>query len=622
MITMYELRFKSIPEMLRENAKVYDKKIAITYKKAGQYISLSYSHFYERVLMCARGLLKLGIGKDEKVAILSENRAGWVIADLGILSVGAITVPVYATNTADQAAYVINHSEAKIVFVSNKIQYDKLLSVREKIPHVETVISFERFLGDKLLPVYTLFQLSEISMPITEKEKAEIESRIDEVDKDDILTIIYTSGTTGTPKGVMLTHENIVYDCQYGIKKVKSLTNEETLLSFLPLSHALERTVGYYVTLMNGCELAFAESIEKVPENMTEIRPTVMISVPRLFEKIYSRIFDNIHQMSVIKSKLVHRALDVGKEYVRRKYITKDLPESLKVKYRFYDRLVFRKIRQRFGGRLKFFVSGGAPLDKTINEFFWVIGIPILEGYGLTETSPAICINTLDDVKFGSVGTAFEYSEFKVAEDGELLVKSPAVMKGYYRQDEKTKEMFTEDGWLKTGDVAEIDEDGFIFIKDRKKEIIVTAGGKNIAPQPIENEMKLDKYISQAYVHGDNKPYLTALVVPNFERLFEFARENKLKFFDVGDLVKNEKVTELFRSRIEEINANLPRYETIKKFNLVPRDFSIAGGELTPTLKLKRRIIYDKYREMIESMYLENGYHPDGYKNEKTEEKQ
>jgi len=619
---MYELRFKSIPEMLRENAKVYDKKIAITYKKAGQYISLSYSHFYERVLMCARGLLKLGIGKDEKVAILSENRAGWVIADLGILSVGAITVPVYATNTADQAAYVINHSEAKIVFVSNKIQYDKLLSVREKIPHVETVISFERFLGDKLLPVYTLFQLSEISMPITEKEKAEIESRIDEVDKDDILTIIYTSGTTGTPKGVMLTHENIVYDCQYGIKKVKSLTNEETLLSFLPLSHALERTVGYYVTLMNGCELAFAESIEKVPENMTEIRPTVMISVPRLFEKIYSRIFDNIHQMSVIKSKLVHRALDVGKEYVRRKYITKDLPESLKVKYRFYDRLVFRKIRQRFGGRLKFFVSGGAPLDKTINEFFWVIGIPILEGYGLTETSPAICINTLDDVKFGSVGTAFEYSEFKVAEDGELLVKSPAVMKGYYRQDEKTKEMFTEDGWLKTGDVAEIDEDGFIFIKDRKKEIIVTAGGKNIAPQPIENEMKLDKYISQAYVHGDNKPYLTALVVPNFERLFEFARENKLKFFDVGDLVKNEKVTELFRSRIEEINANLPRYETIKKFNLVPRDFSIAGGELTPTLKLKRRIIYDKYREMIESMYLENGYHPDGYKNEKTEEKQ
>lgn len=619
---MYELKFKSIPEMLRKNAEVYDKKIAITYKKDGQYISLSYSHFYERVLMCARGLLKLGIGKGEKVAILSENRAGWVIADLGILSVGGISVPVYATNTADQAAYVINHSEAKIVFVSNKIQYDKLLAVREKIPHVEMVISFERFLGDKLLPVYTLFQLSEISMPITEKEKAEIESRIDEVGKDDILTIIYTSGTTGVPKGVMLTHENIVYDSQYGIEKVKHLSREETLLSFLPLSHALERTVGYYVTLMNGCELAFAESIEKVPENMSEIRPTVMISVPRLFEKIYSRIFDNIHQMSAIKSKLVHRGLDVGKEYVRRKYITKDLPESLKVKYRFYDKLVFRKIRKRFGGRMKFFVSGGAPLDKTINEFFWVIGIPILEGYGLTETSPAISINNLDNVKFGSVGTAFEYTEFKVAEDGELMVKSPAVMKGYYREEEKTKEMFTEDGWLKTGDVAEIDEDGFIFIRDRKKEIIVTAGGKNIAPQPIENEMKLDKYISQVYLHGDNKPYLTALIVPNFERLFEFARENKLEFFDVGDLVKNEKVSELFRNRIEQINANLPKYETIKKFNLVPRDFSIAGGELTPTLKLKRRIIYDKYREMIESMYLENGYQPDGYKNEKTEEKQ
>jgi len=619
---MYELKFRSIPEMLRENAEVYDKKIAITYKKDGQYISLSYSHFYERVLMCARGLLKLGIGKGDKVAILSENRAGWVIADLGILSVGGITVPVYATNTAEQAAYVINHSEAKIVFVSNKIQYDKLLAVREKISHVELVISFERFLGDKLLPVYTLFQLSEISIPITEKEKAETESRIDEVSKDDILTIIYTSGTTGLPKGVMLTHENILYDAQYGIEKVKSLSNEETLLSFLPLSHALERTVGYYITLMNGCELAFAESIEKVPENMNEICPTVMVSVPRLFEKIYSRIFDNIHQMPAIKRKLAHRALDVGQEYVRRKYITKDLPESLKVKYRFYDRLVFRKIRKQFGGRMKFFISGGAPLDRTINEFFWVIGMPILEGYGLTETTPAVSINTLDNVKFGSVGTAFEYTEFEVAEDGELMVKSPAVMKGYYREEEKTKEMFTADGWLKSGDIAEIDEDGFVFIRDRKKEIIVTAGGKNIAPQPIENEMKLDKYISQAYVHGDKKPYLTALIVPNYERLFEFARENKLKFFDAGDLVKNEKVIELFKSRIEEINANLPKYETIKKINLVPRDFSIAGGELTPTLKLKRRIIYDKYREMIESMYLENGYQANGYKNTYTEEKQ
>jgi len=618
---MYELKFKSIPAMLRENAKTYENKNAITYKKAGQYISLSYSHFYERVLMCARGLLKVGVKKGDRVAILSENRAGWVIADLGILSVGAITVPVYATNTAEQAAYVINHSGAKIVFVSNKIQYDKLLSVRDKIPNVELVISIERFLGDKRLQVYTLFQLSEISIPITEKEKQEIESRIDDVNSSDLITIIYTSGTTGVPKGVMLTHENILYNAEYGIKKVGILSNDETLLSFLPLSHALERSVGYYVTLMHGCELAFAENIDKVPENMIEVKPTVMVSVPRLFEKIYSRIFDNIHHMPAMRNKLVHRALEVGKEYVKRKYITKDLPESLRYKYKVYDKLVFKKIREHFGGRLKFFISGGAPLDKTINEFFWVIGIPILEGYGLTETSPAICINTFEKVKFGSVGTAFEHTEFKLAEDGELMVKSPAVMKGYYRDEEKTKEVLSEDGWLKTGDIAEIDEEGFIFIKDRKKEIIVTAGGKNIAPQPIENEMKLDKYISQAYVHGDKKPYLTALIVPNFERLFEFARENKLEFFDVGDLVKNEKVIELFKSRIEEINAKLPRYETIKKFSIVPRDFSIAGGELTPTLKLKRRVIYEKYREMIESMYLENGYQPDGYKNEKMEEK-
>lgn len=602
---MQDIPFLSVPDMLRQNAARFQGKLALKYRKQGKFVTLSYAEFYERALMAARGLKKCNVKPGERVAILSENRAGWVIADMGILTVGGVTVPIYPTNTPEQIEYVLNHSEARIVFVSSKVQYSKLLRIRETIPKVELVVSFERFLGEPELPVCTFYQLSEIDLPVTESEKKQLEAGIDCIGPTDLLTLIYTSGTTGVPKGVPLTHRNILFDAFYTSRKAVVLRECEVHLSFLPLSHVLERTIGYYMMIMNGSMMAFADSIEKVPENMMEVKPTVMVSVPRLFEKIYSRIFENVHQMSVVKRKLFHWAIEVGKKYVEARYIEKRTSPLLTFKYNVADRLVFGKLRERFGGNMRLFCSGGAPLDKTINEFFWIIGLPILEGYGLTETSPAVSFNNFDQVRFGSVGTALEHTEIKTAEDGELLIRGPQIMTGYYKEPAATGESL-QDGWFKTGDIGYI-ENGFVYITDRKKELIITAGGKNIAPQPLENELKLDKYISSAFVYGDRKPYLTALLVPNMERLLEFAREKHIDYYDMDDLVIHEPVTRLMEQRLAEINSHLPQYESIKKFVLLPRDFSIDGGELTPTLKLRRKVIYEKYKDKIEGMYVENG---------------
>lgn len=600
------ISYQSVPAILRENARKFGDRTAISYKKNGIYISQTYAEFYERVLLLARGLGKAGVKPGDKVAIFSENRLGWAISDFGIQSAGAITVPIYATNTGKQAAYVINHSEAKVVFVSTKGQYEKLLAVKDKIPHVELIISYERFMGHRSFPVYTQYQLSEIEAPLTREEKETIERQIDAIRHEDIITIIYTSGTTGVPKGVLLTQYNILCDCEYGMRMLGGMADNETFLSFLPLSHVLERTGGYYATLLSGNHIAFAEDVKKVMENMSEIRPTAMVSVPRLFEKIHSRIYDSVHQASPFRRNLFHYAMKIGSQYIRLKYIEKKPVGLLGLQYRFFDRLVFSKIRERFGGRLRFFICGGAPLDKTINEFMWIIGMPVFNGYGLTETSPAVTLSSLDHVRFDSVGKPLYKVEVKLAEDGELLLKGPMIMQGYYKNDEATKETFV-DGWLKTGDIATIDKDGFVYIIDRKKELIVTAGGKNIAPQPLENDLRLDKYISQAIVFGDRRPYLVALLTPDIERLLDFTKEEKIEYLDIDELVKNDKVKKLFNSRVEALNKQLPPYKTIKHFALLARDFSIEGGELTPTLKLKRKEIYKKYGEIVEDLYMKNG---------------
>jgi long-chain acyl-CoA synthetase len=596
---------RSIPAMLKCNAQRFADKTALSYKKAGVYQTLTYHQFYEKVLMAARGLRDAGIRPGDRVAIFSENRAGWAIADFAIQSMQAVTVPVYATNTAEQAAYVLNHSGARIVFVSSRLQYEKLFSVREKLPAIEFVVSFDRFMGHHDLPLYTLYQLSGISDPLSAADREIIETLIDAVQPDDLITLIYTSGTTGVPKGVMLTQYNVLHNVHYGLEKLEAVGKNEIFLSFLPLSHVLERTAGYYAPLMSGSHVAFCENPEKVVQNIQEVRPTVMVSVPRLFEKIYSRIYEDVHKMSVPRRKIFHKAVEIGREYNMRRYIVPRPLGLLRIQYRFFDWLVFSKIRRRFGGRLRYFISGGAPLDKSINEFMWTIGIPTFEGYGLTETSPAVTINSPWKVRFGSVGTPLPGTELRLAEDGELQVRGPQVMRGYYNAPEESAKVL-QDGWFSTGDIARIDDEGYVYIIDRKKEIIVTAGGKNIAPQPLENELRMDKLISQAFVFGDRKPYLIAVLTPNLERLLEIGRAQGIHFLDVEELVVDPRITSLYAERIAQINSRLAPYETLKKFIVLPRDFSVEGGELTPTLKLKRKAIYEKYKDRIERLYLQN----------------
>jgi len=601
------LPYQSLPQMVRRTAEKHAGRPALSYKRNGSYITLNYQQFYLRVLMAARGLRKAGMKLGDNVAIFSENRVGWAIADFGIQAAGGASVPIYATNTGAQAAYVINHCAAKIVFVSGRQQYEKLLGVRDQLPQVELVVSFERFLGDLKLPVYTLNQLSEVSHPLTDSERKQIEEEVEQIPADGLATIIYTSGTTGDPKGVMLSQANLIGNAANGLKHLDAVSANDTFLSFLPLSHVLERTAGYHCPLMRGGHIAFAENVNTVIDNIVEIRPTVMVSVPRLFEKIHSRIYEGVHQGSPLKRNLFHRAIKVGREYVQKHYINHEPVGLLGLKYRIYDKLVFSKIRQRFGGHMRYFISGGAPLDKAVNEFMWIIGMPVFEGYGLTETSPVVSVNNLKENRFGSVGRPIPQTQVKLDSNGELLIKGPLVMQGYYRDEQQTRESFTTDGWFKTGDIAHIDSDGYIFIVDRKKEIIITAGGKNIPPQPLENSLKLDKYISQAFIYGDRKPYLVALLTPNLERLIELAQREKLDYLAVDELASNRRVLELFNERIELFNQTQPSYQTIKKFALLPREFSLEGGELTPTMKQKRKVIYAIHKEQIEELYLANG---------------
>ncbi len=596
------MSYQSIPAILKDNAKTYGAKPAFSYKRQGSYRSLTYAEFYERVLQMVRGLWRAGMTPGDKVAIFSENRLGWAIADFAIQAGGGITVPIYATNTGKQAAYIINHSEARIVFCSTRAHYERLYSVKEELPNVDMIISLEQFMGRRSFPVFSQYQVAEVDTPVDDEDRQQIEGQIAQITQDDIITIIYTSGTTGVPKGVLLTQRNILINAKYGVEQLGVPRGEMTVLSFLPLSHVLERTGGYYATLIDGGHIAFAESALKVMENMGEVRPTAMVSVPRLFEKIYAKVYEGVGQMPEKRQKIFHKAVEIGREYVNKKYITNEPLGLLALKYKLFDRLVFSKIRARFGGRITYFLCGGAPLDKTVCEFMWILGMPVYNGYGLTETSPAVTISGVGKMRFDSVGKALQETELKLAEDGELLVKGPQVMLGYYKNDEATLDTI-QDGWFKTGDIAKIDEQGFVYIVDRKKELIVTAGGKNIAPQPIENELKLDKYISSAIVFGDRKPYLVAIVTPNVDTLAEFARDKQISYRNMEELVQHPKVKELYGERIKELNKSYPPYKTIKYFAVVANDFSIEGGELTPTLKLKRKVILEKYQHVIEDLY-------------------
>jgi len=546
-------------------------------------------------------ILILGAGEHASGTAHRLFRCGYrvVMTDLANLCLGGVTVPIYTSLMPEQVRYIIDNSDAKIVVCAGSELWAKLAAVRHQLDKVEHFISLG---GDAPDGTLTLEEVQEQGRELRRDDPGLFEQAAAAVQPDDIASIIYTSGTTGLPKGVMLMHSNFMSNIR-AIDEILEFSPADTTLSFLPLSHVLERMVSF-TYLYKGCTIGYAESVETLGENLLEIRPTIMVNVPRILEKIYAKVIDNVLASSPLKRKIFYWALGIGKEVSRLKLQKKPIPGGLKSKHNLAHKLVFSKIVAKTGGRVRFFVSGGGPLARDIAEFFHAVGILILEGYGLTETSPVISVNTFEDLKFGAVGPPIPGIEVKIAEDGEILTRGPHVMKGYYKLEDATREAI-RDGWFYTGDIGHFDEDGYLVITDRKKDIIVTAGGKNVAPQPIENILKLDPFIEGALLLGDRRRFICALIVPNFEKLEEYAKSNSLAYENMKDLVRQEPVIRFYEELVDRITPNLASYEKIKKVILMDRDFEIEQDEMTPSLKIKRNVVEDKYRSEIEALYQE-----------------
>jgi long-chain acyl-CoA synthetase len=578
----------------------YGKAEHMKARRDGAWRSISSQELKAAVEEISLGLRALGVERGDRVAILSENRPEWAFADLATLCAGAVDAPVYATLTAPQVLYILNDCEAKVAFVSSAAQAAKVAEVRDKLPCLKHVVSF-----DAPAPAGTL-ALDELRAKGREalaKDEHAVRERAAEVRKDDLATLIYTSGTTGDPKGVMLTHGNLMHNILAAAKVFPAVDHEWTCLSFLPLCHSFERTAGHNFMLYKGVTIAYAESVEKVPENMAEVRPHIMCSVPRLYEKMYARVNEKVAADPPLRQRIFRWAIGVGREAFAHTVARTQPGPLLRARFALADKLVFSKIKARTGGRLQLFISGGAPLAREIAEFFGAAGMLVCEGYGLSETSPVITCNRPGAVRPGTVGLPLEHVEVKIAGDGEILTRGPHVMKGYFKKPEATAEAIEKDGWFHTGDIGFLDKDGFLVITDRKKDIIVTSGGKNIAPQPIENRLKSNRFFTEVVMIGNKRNFASALVVPNFEVLEKWAAERGIAVASREELVKRPEVAAHYQSLVNELTPDLAQFEKIKKLALVAREFTQEAGEITPTLKVKRRVVEEKHKSLIDAMY-------------------
>ncbi len=601
---------RTLPELFLQAIERHDRPDLMRYKAGGDWAKIPAREFREEVELAAHGLIDLGIQAGDRIALLSENRPGWALADLATLSVGAWVVPIYTSLPPDEVQYILEDSGARACVVSTAPQLAKVLEVRDRCPSLSWVISLEPVdrEEERLL---TARQLVERGREARASRPAAVDERRAGIQPEETATILYTSGTTGRPKGVMLSHRNLVTNTIDALESLE-ITPSDLHLSWLPLSHSFERTAGYYIMLHAGVSIAYAESIEKVVDNMREVRATVTLGAPRLYEKMYAAVLQSASDAGGLKKVIAFWARRVAIEYSEAEVGGKGAGPWLKLKRGLADRLVFSKIRDRVGGSIRFFVSGSAPLAPVIMKFFYAAGMPILEGYGLTETSPVVSVNTFEHMKFGTVGKPIRNVEARIEPDperpegdGEILIRGPNVMQGYYGLPEKTAEVITSDGWFRTGDVGIIDAEGFLAITDRKKDLIKTSGGKYIAPQPIENELKTSRYVTQAVVVGNKRKYASVLIVPNFDNLAAWARQQGLPADAPGALIAQPQVEDLYEEVLAKVNADRPSYGTIKKFRLLERDFTIDAGELTPTLKVKRGTIEARHSDLIDTMYEE-----------------
>ncbi len=618
---------KTITETFLERVKETPSAPGFQYKtgsgekgEAPQWKVLTFKEFYSECRLLSFGLMSLGIKKGDRVAILSNTRFEWSLSDMAILGAGAVTVPIYASNTSDDVAYIANHAEARILILEDLKQLQKVFEKQAKDPQafgfLEKIVivdptavfakSFATTYPEGLKKVVTLQALQELGRREEAKDPALFDSHLKSASSNDLITICYTSGTTGVPKGVMLTHDNLMSVLEDCVKTLGPFVRpeKEVVLSFLPFSHIFGKVESLALYTF-GWKAAYAESIDQLMVNMGEVRPTLVFAVPRVFEKAYNRLNTLIEGGSATKKMLFQWAFRVGRDYYGAIWNKKSPSLSARLQYEAASRIVFSKVVQRFGGRLRFAACGGAPLSQAMGEFFQIAGIKILEGYGLTETCAPVTLNLPDDPRFGAVGRPLPEVSIKIAEDGEVLVKSRKVFKGYYKMEGETQTVMA-DGWFHTGDIGHLDADGFLHITDRKKDLIVTSGGKNIAPQKIENIAKTKSLINQFVVHGDRRNYLTALVVLEQEQVVRYAKENQILFSGYNELVKNPKIITLVQKVVDEINAHLASYETVKKFVILPDEFTIEGGELTPSMKIRRNFIVKRYKAILDSMYTES----------------
>ena len=594
----------SVPQLFLDAVASRGSQTALRKKEFGLWKDISWNEYARRVRGVAYGLMSMGFKKGECAAIIGENSPEWVIADLGIMSAGGVTVGIYSTNAAPQCEYVVGNSESKFYFAENEEQLDKVLSFRENTPSLEKIIIWDmeglHHFSDPM--VISFDQLLEMGFEYEKNNPGLMEKVVGELTQDDLAVLIYTSGTTGPPKGAMLSHCNLLY-ISNAMEDFNPVSEKDEFLSFLPLCHIFEQLFTVLANLRYGSVVNFIENTDTVTANMREVSPTVGYAVPRIWEKYYSTVMIKMSDADWIKRQAFKLAMAVGMKYARLKLNRKPIPGMLKLGYNLAHFSVFRPLKKRLGfDRIRIAFSGAAPISPDVLIFFHAIGVPLREGYGQTEGTGITTAVPGEDLKLGCVGKPIPGCEIKLSDEGEILVKSPGIFKGYYKNPEATAETL-KDGWLCSGDVGVFDEDGYLKITDRKKDLIITAGGKNIAPQYIENQLKFSPYINDAVVIGDRRKYLSALIVIDEENVVKYAQDNKIPFTTYESLTRNEDIVTLIDREVQGVNKGLSRVEQVKKFSILPKKLYEEDGEVTPTMKVKRKYINQAFNDLIEGMY-------------------
>jgi long-chain acyl-CoA synthetase len=588
---------QTLADLLTLAVEKHSVHSAQRYKDQAQdkWVDVSFTELGDTVRELSLGLQEIGIEAHDKVGILSNTRPEWTYFDFAILCAGATVVPIYQTNSPEECHYVLEHSESKAVVIEDAEQLEKIRKIRDQLPHLEQVISIEPIEADDVITMPNLRTQGR------SRAREDFESRVAGVQPSDVATYIYTSGTTGPPKGCIIDHANWRFMLD-AAEEDGVLVQDEVVYLFLPLAHAFARLIQLLSIDVGSTIVYWEKDPNKIIPNLAEVQPTYFPSVPRMFEKIYATAIGAVEKASPIKRAIFHWAVRTGRKVRQLEQQGRKPGPLLSRQYAFADSQVLSKVRALFGGQIKQCVTGAAPISHEILEFFWACGVPVMEGYGMTETSTGFTINRVEDFKFGSVGKAFRDCEIKIADDGEVLLKGPNIFRGYYKNEQATRETIT-DGWLHTGDLGRLDEDGFLFITGRKKDIIITAGGKNITPANLENGLKQNQYISQAVVYGDRRPYLTALITLDPEEISGWAKNHGLETTSVKELRNHPKVREMVQGVLDEVNSKVARVEQVKKFEILPHDLTQETGELTPTLKVKRNVVYEKYADEFSALY-------------------